>query len=133
MKIKSQQYALALFDLVKEKKGKELEKALASFANILVKRNDVFKLEKILAEFENSWYQENLVIKAEVKSARALSGKTLKDLAEKLKSLTKAKELLFEEKIDKSIMGGAVIKYGDKILDAGLKNRLDKLKESLAL
>ncbi|NCN21893.1 ATP synthase F1 subunit delta [Candidatus Falkowbacteria bacterium] len=133
MKIKSQQYALALFELVKDKKGQELEKIVANFARLLTERNDDFKADKIALEFENLWYQENLVVRAEIKSARALKPATVKALAEKLRKISGAKELDLSEKVELDIIGGAVIKYGDKILDAGLKNRLQKFKEALAV
>ncbi|MBN2854151.1 ATP synthase F1 subunit delta [Patescibacteria group bacterium] len=133
MKIKSQQYALALFELVKDKKGQELEKIVANFARLLTKRNDSFQADKIALEFENLWYQENSVVRAEIKTARSLAPAVVKDLAEKLKKISGAKELDLSEKVETEVIGGAVIKYGDKILDAGLKNRLQKFKEALAL
>ncbi len=133
MKIKSQQYALALFELVKDKKGQELEKIVANFARLLTERNDDFKADKIALEFENLWYKENSVVRAEIKSARPLKPATIKALSDKLRNISGAKELSLSEKVEIDIIGGAVIKYGDKILDAGLKNRLDKLKEALAL
>ena len=133
MKIKSQQYAVALFELVKDKKGQELEKIVASFAQLLTKRNDDFKADKIALEFENLWYKENLVVRAEIKSARPLKPATVKALAEKLRKISGAKDLALSEKVEADIIGGAVIKYGDKILDAGLKNRLQKFKEALAV
>lgn len=133
MKINSQQYALALFELVKDKKGQELEKIVANFARLLTERNDDFKADKIALEFENLWYKENSVVRAEIKSARPLKPATIKALTDKLREISGAKELSLSEKVEIDIIGGAVIKYGDKILDAGLKNRLDKLKEALAL
>lgn len=133
MKINSQQYALALFELVKDKKAKELEKIVANFAKLLTERNDDFKADKIALEFENLWYKDNLVVRAEIKSARALKPATVKVLAEKLRKISGAKELALSEKVEEDIIGGAVIKYGDKILDAGLKNRLQKFKEALAV
>lgn len=133
MKINSQQYALALFELVKDKKGQELEKIVINFAKLLTERNDGFKVDKIALEFENLWYKNNLVVRAEIKSARALKPATIKILTEKLTKISGAKELALNEEVDINIIGGAVIKYGDKILDAGLKNRLQKFKEALAL
>ena len=133
MKISSKQYAQALFELVKGKSGKELEKSLTGFARLLTSRNDEFKLAKIVLDFEALWYQEFSVVKAEIKSARKLSQEIVKVLSSKLIILSNAKELLLEEKVEKDIIGGATIKYGDRILDASLKNRIQKFKEALAL
>ena len=133
MKISSKQYAQALFELVKGKSPKELEKSLTGFARLLTSRNDEFKLAKIVLDFEALWYQEFSVVKAEIKSARKLSQEIVKVLSSKLIVLSNAKELLLEEKVEKDIIGGATIKYGDRILDASLKNRIQKFKEALAL
>lgn len=133
MKISSKQYAQALFELVKGKSAKELEKSLTGFARLLTSRNDEFKLAKIILDFEVLWYQEFSVVKAEIKSARKLSQEIVKVLSSKLSVLSNANELLLEEKVEKDIIGGATIKYGDRILDASLKNRIQKFKEALAL
>ena len=36
-----------------------------------------------------------------------------------------------EEKIDKSLIGGIVIKIGDSVIDGSLKNKLKQLKREL--
>lgn len=133
MKISSKQYAQVLFELVKGKSSKDLELSLKGFARLLSSRNDDFKLAKIILDFEALWYQEFSVVKAEIKSTRKLSPEMREMLSSKLISLTKAKELLLEERIDQAVIAGATIKYGDHILDASLKNRIQKFKEALAL
>ncbi len=131
MKISSKQYALALFDMVKDKKGEDLDKLISKFASIVVSRNDDYKFSQIVSDFETLWYKENSVVIAEIKTARELSQKAGDDILEKLRKITEAKELLVSKSINKDVLGGAVIKYGDRILDISIKNRLDKFKESL--
>ena len=36
-----------------------------------------------------------------------------------------------KEKQNKNILGGVILKYGDKILDGSLKTKLNSLKEEL--
>lgn len=133
MKITSKQYATALFDLVKEKKGKELEQTIISFVKLLTERNDHFRLAKIIIEFESLWYKEKQVIKVEIESARELDSKVEEGVLERIKEVTKAKELLLLNKLNQDIIAGAVIKFNDQILDFSLKTRLRKFKESLSL
>lgn len=133
MKISSKQYALALFDVVSDKKGKELEKAIAAFVKLLISRHEEYKIAKIALDFEELWYSKALVVKTEIKSARALSKDIVAKLSVAVKKISGAKEIDLLEKIDEAIIGGAVIKYGDKIVDISLRNRLQKIKEALSV
>lgn len=133
MKISSKQYAVTLFELAKDKQGKELEQVLANFAKILLERNDHFLQDKIILEFETLWHKEYSIVKVEIESVRKLSAEITGNLVEKIKKMTKAKAIILTEKINEEVIGGAVIKYNDQILDLSLRTRLRKFKESLAL
>lgn len=131
MKINSKQYAEVLFDLVKTKKELDLDRAIIKFAQILTDRNEHFLFEKIALEFNLIYQKEYSIINAEIESAESLESETIKVLSEKIKDLSQSQEVLLTEKVDKNLIGGAVIRYGDKILDASLKTRLEKFKESI--
>ncbi len=133
MKINSKQYAIALFDLVSKNKNQDLEKVISAFAKLLTERNDHFKLAKILLEFEALWQQEHSIVKIEIESARELTQELSGRLLEKIKKIVKAEEIILLQKINKDIIGGAVIRYNDQILDLSLKTRLRKFKESLSV
>lgn len=132
MKITSAQYAQTLFELVKEGKPEKNRRAIAAFAQLLVNRHDAFRLDKIISEFEKFWNKEFKIVKAEVGSLSPLGEKTAALLESYIKKASGAQEVSVDFQIDKSILGGTVIKYGDKIFDAGLKTRLEKLKEKIA-
>jgi len=55
----------------------------------------------------------------------------LKKLKNYLQGLNKDETLEFKVNIKQEIIGGIVLKYGDKIIDASLKTRLNQLKNSL--
>ena len=42
----------------------------------------------------------------------------------------KGKEINLEVKVDKSILGGGIIKIGDKIIDGSIRRELDNWKKS---
>lgn len=131
MKIKPKQYARALFELTKDKNKTEVKETIANFAKFLFKNNDAFKLDKILQEFTILCNKELLILDAEISSAHQLSRETEELLKEYLKKESTAKEIKTDLKVNKNILGGVIIKYGDKIFDASIKNRLNKLKQSL--
>lgn len=131
MKIKPKQYARALFELTKDKNKTEVKETIANFTKFLFKNNDAFKLDKILQEFTILCNKELLILDAEISSAHQLSRETEELLKEYLKKESTAKEIKTDLKVNKNILGGVIIKYGDKIFDASIKNRLNKLKQSL--
>lgn len=131
MKASDKQYAQALFDLTHDKKGDELNRAIEGFAGILSKNNRIVSLDKIIGRFENIWDKENSLVKAEVVSAHSLDKNTAAFLNEYIKKLSDAKEVSVASKVDAGILGGLIIKYGDRIIDAGFKSRLLSLKQNI--
>lgn len=51
-------------------------------------------------------------------------------LAAKVETMTGKKVKIFV-KVDKAILGGGIIKIGDKIIDGSIKRQLEMLKASL--
>lgn len=133
MKVTNKQYATALFELVQDKKDKDLELVLSNFIKLLIERNDHFKINRIILEFETLWHKQHSIVKLEVESARKLSEELLDDLVKKIKELTKSSEIILSQAINKDLIAGAVLKYNDTILDLSLRTRLRKLKESLSV
>ena len=132
MKISTNQYAQALFELLKQKKEpQESQVIIDNFVAILIKNNDAYKLEKIISNFKELWNKEFLVVQAEINSFYELDVATEKILLDYIKKMSNAKTVELEKIINKDILGGVVIKYSDKIFDASLKTSLIKLKETL--
>lgn len=131
MKISTSQYAQALFALVNDSAEKKSSDVISKFAQTLVNNNDVFRIDKIISEFGRLWDKSHGNLEVEIISAHELDNKTVKTLENHIMKASGATELKIVKKIDKSILGGVVIKYGDQIFDAGLKSRLEKFREAM--
>jgi F-type H+-transporting ATPase subunit delta len=131
MKITARQYALSLSEAVDNKSAREVEAIIKKFIELLAGRNQLGEAEKIIAEFVKIWNDQRGVVEAEVASADGLAKEIVKLLKNYIAELSGAKEVLISEKIDKNILGGVVIKYGDKVLDGSLKMALADLREKL--
>jgi F-type H+-transporting ATPase subunit delta len=131
MKISPKQYAIALYDLVEGKTEKEISVLLVGFSDMLRKNNAMSKLDSILKEFSAIWNKENGIVEATVTLARDLDGISKKSIIEYIKKATKATDVHLKETVDKSILGGVVLKYGDKIVDNSLRGRIESLGRSL--
>jgi F-type H+-transporting ATPase subunit delta len=131
MKILPKQYALALYEEVLDKKKSEAKSIIEDFARLIYANNDIAKLDKIISEFEKIWNREEGIVEAEVISARELNKATVKQIKNYIVELTRAKEVSIEEKLDKNLLGGVVLKYGDKVLDGSIKTKLNDLKNQM--
>ncbi len=131
MKVTIRQYAESLYESVVDKTADEIKSVIKKFVGILKENNDFLKIEKILNEFIKIWDRNHGVVEAEVTSARELDKDVLKLVKDYVEKLSGAKEVALTEKVDKSILGGVVIKYEDQVMDGSLKARIKELKENM--
>lgn len=132
MKISVQQYAQSLYDSVAGKSDKEAKEACKSFVAILGKNRELNREAAIINAFNEIWNRENGEIAATLSSARELGPTARETVVDYLKEKTGAKKIVLDEKIDKGLIGGFVLRYGSKVLDGSLKNSLDSLKNKIS-
>lgn len=131
MKIKPKQYAIALYEAVKDKSKSETKEIIGQFLNMIKDDNKLYLIDKILIEFNKIWNKANGILEAEVSSSEPLDMGIIKDIKKYLKDATKAEEVETIENQDKNILGGLKLKFGDKIIDASLKTKISTLKEEM--
>ena len=69
-------------------------------------------------------------LEVEVISAREISEADLTTLSEKLAARFD-KQIALTSRIDPSLLGGAVIRAGDTVIDGSIRGRLDRLADTL--
>lgn len=131
MKITPKQFSLALYEVLDGKTPAQVKAVIGKFVELLAKKNLLTQADKIAAEFVKIWHEKKGIIEAEAVSANGLDKANIKLLKNYITKLSGAKEVLLSEKIDKSILGGVVIRYGDRVLDASLKTVLADLKNKM--
>lgn len=131
MKITTKQLALSLYESVEGKSAAEVKVAIKQFVEVLAGKNQLAKAEKIIAEFIKIWHIKHGIVEALAISTNGLNKADVKLLKDYIADLSGAKKVLLNEKVDKNILGGVIIKYGDKILDGSLKTQLADLKNRM--
>ena len=109
-------------------KGKVNEMTL-SFFNIVARKSREAILEFVATEFETQYNIKKGIQRASVTSAAPLSPAFRQQLGEKLANET-GKTIQLEEMIDPSLIGGFVLKVGDKQIDSSVKYSLRKLRNN---
>jgi len=128
MKLTNKKYAQALFESVNGKDERKINIVLKNFVSLLIKNNALAEIDKITEEFDTIWNKENKIVKATITTAQELDQATSKSLEDYIKKLSGAEKLEVEKKINKDLISGTIIKYGDRILDNSLKTRINNLR-----
>ena len=131
MRIIAKKYAQLLYTNVINKKKDEARNIIKAFVGLLAEENVISQTDKIINEFIKIWNKEQGIVEAEIKSARELDETQIKSLQSYIKKLAKARTVEIKTVENKNLLGGVVIKYGDKILDASLLAKLDSLKQEI--
>ena len=98
----------------------------------LIDKKRIGLIKVIVTEFLKIYYEKNRIVEAEAIFAVTPSDVQIKTLLEKLKS-KEHKEIRLKTKIDKSILGGVIIKIEDRIIDASIKREIDSFRNNFKI
>jgi len=127
-KISVKKYAQVLYEVTKDLPKAQIKVEIGKFLQLVVRNKNFKQIDKIFSAFEIYANKEDQVVEAEVISSANLSPNEKEKLKEQIKKEQKVKTVNLQEKIDKSLLGGFVLKIGDTIFDASLKTRLEELR-----
>jgi len=108
-------------------KGK-IDDGLLSFLLILIKKDRILFLEENLKEMEKIHLERTNTLLAEVKTVIPLVETERENLRLKLSKMYD-KKIVFDEKLDKKVIGGVYIRIGDDVIDGTVKSKLDEMKK----
>ena len=114
--------------------GKVLDGAddiVRNFLELLIEKHRVPALHRIRREYDALWEEENKLLPVEVTSAIELDPATVEQIGDKIGERT-GRKVQLESKVDPDILGGIVVRVGDRILDASIANRLESLRKQVA-
>ena len=86
---------------------------------------------RIRAEFDSLWDEERKLLPVKVTSAVKLDDDTVKGIGERIGSQVD-RQIELSSEVDPDILGGIVLRVGNLILDASIKNRLEQLRQQVA-
>ncbi len=101
-----------------------------NFVDILSSNKRFSLLPDIATLFIEYVNQSNDTVSAEIISAKALSDDSKMNLVQRLEQRY-GKKVEASVVIDQSLIGGAVIKVGDTVIDGSVKGRLEQLTKAL--
>lgn len=126
-------------EIVKENKIKMLEdtfleripKELVGFMILLVDKGRAGEIQACLEYFIDLVKEEKKIGKANIVTAFNLSDAQKKKVEERLIDTTKYESFEMEYQVDESLIGGMVIRIGDRVVDSSIKTKLYDLSREL--
>ena len=110
--------------------GDELDKKGKNFVGLLAENKRLVLLPEISSLFEALKAQQEMSVDVEITTAFEISSDVSNKLAQALKDRLK-REILLTTNVDQSLIGGAVIRAGDNVIDSSVRGKLSKLAESM--
>jgi len=109
--------------------GESMSSAGKNFICILSENRRLKLLPQIAHQFEIMKANQEKAIEVDVASAQPLDEEQQEKLTEALSKKLERK-VNMQVSLDKSLLGGAVIRAGDTVIDGSIRGRLTKLAES---
>jgi F-type H+-transporting ATPase subunit delta len=110
--------------------GRDIDERWQNFVRLLNENKRLAVLPQIMAQFELLKAQFENEVEVEVTSATDLSAEQRAKLSDTLKKRFQ-REVRMSTQVDPSLLGGAVIRAGDLVIDGSIKGQLERLASEL--
>ena len=105
--------------------------AVENFLELLVEKHRMPAIFRVRREFDRLWEEENQRLPVTITSAVELDEATVKSIGDAIGAQT-GQRIELTADVDPDVLGGLVVRVGNSILDASIRNRLENLRRSVA-
>ncbi len=119
-------------ELLKEIFGGKLSNDVMGLIDVMVRKNRIGDLEKVLEYFTERAKERQKIGVVEVSTPIELSDSEKKKVEARVLEVTDFASLEMNYKVEKSLLGGMVIRIGDQVLDNSIRSKLDAMGRQLA-
>jgi len=124
------------FSVAEKKEGleravRDANPAFSNFLEALIERHRMPAIFRIREEFSDLYDEERKLLPVTITSAVALDEQTVQSLGRRIGDQVE-RQIEVSAAVDPDIIGGIVLRVGNVILDASIKNRLEQLRKQVA-
>jgi F-type H+-transporting ATPase subunit delta len=101
-----------------------------NFLELLAERHRLPATFRIRRSFDELWREEHRMLPVEVKSAVELDDALVSSIGERIETQT-GQRIELTSRVDPDIIGGLVLRVGNKVLDASVQGRLQRLRKQI--
>lgn len=102
-----------------------------NFLHALIDKHRMPVIHRIRDRYNELWASEHKLLGVQVTSAIELDQSTLDEIARRIEGQT-GRRVELERRVDDDILGGLVIRVGNLIMDASVRNQLERLRKQVA-
>jgi F-type H+-transporting ATPase subunit delta len=107
------------------------DETLLNFLRLLIENHRMPAIFRVRRELERLWARERRVLPVEITSAVELDEATVRAIGDRIGRQTDRRVELTAQ-VEPDILGGIVLRVGNQILDASIRNRLERLRRQVA-
>jgi ATP synthase F1 delta subunit len=107
------------------------EPILANFLKLLIEKHRMPALFRVRRVYHRLWEEENRLLPVQVTSAVQLDEGTVKQIGDRIAEQT-GRRVELSATVEPDILGGIVVRVGNAVLDASIRNRLEQLRKQVA-
>ncbi len=110
--------------------GKLVGRKTLNLVGLMLRRGRIQELPKLAAEFRRLDNERKGITQATATSASPLTKDEVAALARRLEEYTGGRVEL-DVQVDPSLLGGLVVRVGDRLIDGSVRSRLERLRNQL--
>jgi F-type H+-transporting ATPase subunit delta len=107
------------------------DEAFLNFLNILIDNHRMPVIFRIRRQYEELWREENKLLPVEITSAVELDDEVARQIQTRVEQQT-GRRVELTRSVDGDILGGLVVRVSNMILDASIRNQLERLRRQVA-
>jgi F-type H+-transporting ATPase subunit delta len=107
------------------------DEGFLNFSNLLIENHRLPVIFRIRKQYEALWREENKLLPVEITSAVALDDEIARSIAERVEQQT-GRRVELTRRVDDAILGGLIVRVSNMILDASIRNQLERLRRQVA-
>jgi F-type H+-transporting ATPase subunit delta len=107
------------------------DEQFVNFLKLLIDNHRMPVIFRVRREYERLWEQENKLLAVEITSAIELDSATTEHLGKRIGERA-GRKVMLTARVNPDILGGIVLRVGNSILDASIRNRLEQLRRQVA-
>src|SRR3954452_1428848 len=104
---------------------------LVNFLKLLIENHRMPVIFRVRRAYDGLWEQENRLLPVSVTSAVELDQTTVGQIGDRIAAQT-GRKVELPSHVDPDLLGGIVVRVGNQVLDASVRNRLEQLRKQVA-
>ncbi len=107
------------------------DESFLNFLELLIENHRMPVIFRVSQQYESLWEQENRMLPVEITSAIELDSSMTEELGRTIGERS-GRRVTLATRVDPEILGGIIVRVGNSILDASIRNRLEQLRRQVA-